>query len=142
MKRNGILNAELVCELTKIRHMDSVMICDMGFPIPDGANWVDVSFVEGIPSLAVVLEALLREMIFEHYTIDECMKEANPQAYQYVTGLLQKLPHDEVPFVGIQSAAEGCKLCIRTGESGRRCNVILRSASGVRASNERFDILP
>lgn len=142
MKKSGILNAQLACELAKIRHLDTVMLCDIGFPIPKGANWGDVSLIAGLPNLQQVLEALLNEMIFEHYTIVNDMEEGNPEAYRYVTQTLAKLPRDEVTFAELRERAEDCKLLIRTGEAGRRCNVLLRSASGVRLTNEQFDITP
>ena len=38
MKKNGLLNAELMGELTKLRHQDKFVICDIGFPIPKGGQ--------------------------------------------------------------------------------------------------------
>lgn len=34
MKRSGILNEQLMKELTGLGHFDGFVICDMGFPIP------------------------------------------------------------------------------------------------------------
>ena len=34
MKKRGIFNAQLIEELTKMRHTDRIVICDAGFPVP------------------------------------------------------------------------------------------------------------
>ena len=38
MKKEGVLNAALICELTKPRHRDQLVICCAGFPILRGGN--------------------------------------------------------------------------------------------------------
>ena len=50
MKKKGILNAQLLGELAKLRHTDKLVICDAGYPIPKDGNVVDVSLTEGVPS--------------------------------------------------------------------------------------------
>ena len=92
MKKAGILNAQLICELTKIRHKDKLVICDAGFPIPEGATVVDVSLVTGIPSMLQVLKAVLNELIVEDYTVFDKMKEANREYYDFVTGIFKVQP--------------------------------------------------
>lgn len=69
MKKRGILNAQLMSELTKLRHTDKMVICDAGFPIPKDATVVDVSLIAGVPTLPQVLKAVLNEIIVEEYAI-------------------------------------------------------------------------
>ena len=84
MKKNGLLNAELMGELTKLRHQDKFVICDIGFPIPRGAKVVDVSLVEGLPSFLQVLKAVLNEVIVEDYVIFDFMKDYNVEYYNFL----------------------------------------------------------
>ena len=79
MKKSGILNAQLLSELTKLRHGDKLLICDAGFPIPVGGNVVDISLVGGIPDLPQTLKAVLNEMVFESYVIMNTLAEKKPR---------------------------------------------------------------
>lgn len=101
MKKTGILNAELMGELTKIRHKDKLVICDAGFPIPKGANVVDVSLVAGIPSMLQVLKAVLNEIIVEDYTVFDAMKEANPEYYIFLTGIFKAQNYHEADMADV-----------------------------------------
>ena len=45
MKKNGIINPELIRALKDLGHFDSFVIYDMGFPIPPDAVRSDLPFV-------------------------------------------------------------------------------------------------
>lgn len=140
MKKTGILNAELICELTKIRHKDKLVICDAGFPIPKGATVVDVSLVAGIPSMIQVLKAVLNEMIVEDYTVFDKMKEANPEYYAFLTEIFRAQDRHETDMDGFLAQAQAAKLFIRTGELRPCSNIMMTSATGVRSRCETMDI--
>lgn len=140
MKKTGILNAELMGELTKVRHKDKLVICDAGFPIPKGANVVDVSLVAGIPSMLQALKAVLNEIIVEDYTVFDAMKEANPEYYNFLTGIFKAQNYHEADMAEFIAQAQEAKLFIRTGELRPCSNIMLTSASGVQSRCEQFDI--
>ena len=140
MKKTGILNAELICELTKIRHKDKLVICDAGFPIPKGATVVDVSLVAGIPSMIQVLKAVLNEIIVEDYTVFDRMKEANKEYYDFITGIFKMQSHHEADMDGFIEQAKEAKLFIRTGELRPCSNIMLTSATGVKSRCDALDI--
>ncbi len=140
MKKTGILNAALSGELTKIRHQDIFVICDAGFPIPRGANVVDVSLVAGIPTFMQVLKAVLNEMIVEKYVVFDAMKTANPAYYAQLKQIFVHQEAGETDMPGFIEMAKDAKLFIRTGELAPCSNILLVSASGVRERNQRFDV--
>lgn len=140
MKKAGILNAQLICELTKIRHKDKLVICDAGFPIPKGSTVVDVSLVAGIPSMLQVLKAVLNELIVEDYTVFDKMKEANREYYDFVTRIFKVQPGFETDMDGFIEQAKEVKLFIRTGELKPCSNIMLTSATGVKARCDAMDI--
>lgn len=140
MKKAGILNAQLICELTKIRHKDKLVICDAGFPIPKGATVVDVSLVAGIPSMLQVLKAVLNELIVEDYTVFDKMKEVNREYYDFVTGIFKVQPGFETDMDGFIEQAKEAKLFIRTGELKPCSNIMLTSATGVKSRCDAMDI--
>ena len=141
MKKSGILNAGLLGELAKLRHTDKLVICDAGYPVPAGANVVDVSLVAGVPDFPQVLRAVLGEMIFEAYTVFDNMEEKNPEYYSWLTGIFKEQDHREVPFKEFTELAKEAKLFVRTGELAPCSNILLVSASGTKKAAERFDII-
>lgn len=140
MKKHGILNAQLEAELTKLRHQDRFAIVDMGFPIPEGRNWVDISFVPGTPDFMLVLKTILRELVVEEYTIFDDMEEYNNDLYTEVTSLLTKQDVHKVAMEEFIEQVKTAKLVIRTGEFKPCSNIILTSASGVQDAVDEFNI--
>ena len=140
MKKNGILNAQLLGELTKLRHQDQLVICDIGFPIPKGSNVVDVSLVEGLPTFVQVLKAVLNEIIVEDYVIFDFMKQYNEEYYSFLKENLKNQTCSEVSMEAFVEASKAAKLFIRTGEPKPASNILLTSATGVRSMNEKLDV--
>ena len=65
MKKTGVLNREFAGLIAGLGHTDCVMICDAGFPIPEGKKYVDLALCAGIPSFMDCLRVILSEAIFD-----------------------------------------------------------------------------
>lgn len=141
MKKTGILNAHLICELTKLRHQDKFVICDAGFPIPKGEKVVDVSLVAGIPDFKQVLTAVLNELIIEEYTVFDFMKEYNKEYYDWITEIFKNQVSNEVSMPEFIEQSKDAKLFIRTGELKPASNILLVSATGVKEMNKLLDVV-
>lgn len=131
MKKTGILNGQLMYELTKLRHTDKMVICDAGFPIPRDAVMVDVSLTAGMPTMIDTLKAVLNEAIFEEYVIFDMMKDYNKEYYGIITELLRKQKSQEMSMPEFIDLASDAKFYVRTGELAPCSNILLVSASGV-----------
>lgn len=140
MKKAGILNAQLICELTKLRHEDKFVICDAGFPIPNGANVVDVSLIAGIPDFIQVLKAVLNELIVEEYMIFDFMKDYNKEYYTQLHNFFKTQKYSEVSMQEFIECSKEAKLFIRTGELKPASNIMMVSATGVKEMNQDFDV--
>lgn len=140
MKKSGVLNANLMYELTKLRHLDKLVICDAGFPIPKGATVVDVSLVSGIPTFMQTLKAVLNEMIFEEYIIFDFMKVHNKEYYDEIKEIFVNQKSSEISMEDFIEVSKEAKLFIRTGELKPASNILLTSATGVREMNETLNI--
>lgn len=140
MKKTGILNADLMSELTKLRHMDQFIICDAGFPVPKGANVVDVSLIAGVPSFMLTLKAVLNEIIVEDYMIFDFMKEYNRETYDELKRIFIRQTAKEVSMDEFIAMSKDVKLFIRTGELKPASNILLTSASGASVKCEPFDV--
>ena len=140
MKKSGIINGRLIGELTKVGHTGEVVICDAGFPVPTGANVIDLALVGGVPGFRQTLCALTNEFIFEGYVIFDTMKVYNREYYDFAVGLLTKQKQEEMTFSQFIERTSRAKLVIRTGELAPCSNIILISASGVSEEVEKYTI--
>jgi D-ribose pyranase len=140
MKKSGILNPFLMEGLTSLGHMDSVLICDAGFPVSKNANVVDISLIAGIPDFMQVLKAVLNEIIVEEYVVFDFMEKYNKEYYSEVKRLFAKQKAVECSMDDFRVKAENAKLVIRTGELLPASNIILVSASGVDFICNNLDI--
>ena len=82
MKKRGIFNAQLIEELTKMRHTDRIVICDAGFPVPEGKTLVDVSLTAELPTVEQVFRLICNEILIEGLTFSEGLKVVQPEFYQ------------------------------------------------------------
>jgi D-ribose pyranase len=140
MKKQGILNPYLMYGLTSLGHLDSVVICDAGFPVPLSVQCIDLSLVEGIPNFMQVLKAVLNEIIVEEYVIFDFMKDFNKGYYAEVKKMFAKQKPVECSMDEFRKRVEDAKLIIRTGELLPASNIILVSATGVEQFNKELNI--
>jgi len=131
MKKRGILNPYLMQGLTSLGHLDSVLICDAGFPVPEHSNVIDISLVAGVPDFMQVFKAVLNEIIVEEYVIFDFMKKYNEKYYSEVKNIFIKQKGVECSMDDFRIRANNAKLVIRTGELLPASNIILVSSSGV-----------
>lgn len=124
MKRDGVINGQLAGALARLGHMDLLVVCDSGFPIPAGPEVVDLAFTFGIPSFGTVLQGLLEELIVESAIAAKEVRQANPGSHRLLTDRFPDLtlvPHD-----GLKRLVDETRLVVRTGEATPYSNVILR----------------
>lgn len=118
MVRNKILNPRLAYELANCGHTDLIMVTDSGFPIPEGANRIDLAFYEGIPDLVDVLKVLSKEIFVEEVHFAKEVKSSNPNLYKNLQeiytssgAVFNGTSHEEL----CNNYAKKARLIIRTG---------------------------
>ena len=78
MRKNGLLNTELIKVISAIGHTQYIVVCDAGLPIPKGVPVIDLALQPGTPSFLETLQTILGEMVAEHYFLaDEICCIAN-----------------------------------------------------------------
>jgi len=140
MKKSGILHSELMGALTALRHTDAIAILDVGMPLPLGCRVIDLALIRGIPSLLDVIKAVLGEIIVEKFTVFEPMIRLNNEMYNTLCGLMPSQQKGAVSAEGFQEELKKAKVCVRTGEYGMCCNVILYSASGLELYSDMYNV--
>lgn len=143
MKKGGILNAQLMCELTKMRHTDKIMICDVGFPVPAGKTLVDVSLVPGVPTIDLVFKAVCNEILIESITLPEGFTRVHSDLYQQITDRFRNHRISELDSDAFFQRAyeQDVKLFIRTGDMRPCGNMLLSSASGVPMVFDKYNVV-
>ena len=128
MIKTGILNPHILSLIARVRHTNMLVISDRGFPFWPMIETVDISLVDGVPTVLQVLEALRPNFNFgEVYMAQEFMAHNPPevqQAFARAAGMAIKYePHIE--FKKRVPTAIGL---IRTGDTIAYANMILVSA--------------
>ena len=127
MLRSGILNPHLNSLLSRVRHTNTLVIADRGFPFWPQIETVDISLVDEIPTVLQVLEAISPNFVIGNaWMASEFLEHNSPQTVQSFAELLPHLafePHTE--FKRRVPLAVGL---IRTAGTAQYSNVILESA--------------
>jgi D-ribose pyranase len=130
MLKTGILNPQILSLMARVRHTNSIVIADRGFPFWPQIETVDISLVDDVPSVLQVVDAIKPIFNFsEVYMAKEFLKENTSEvqdAFQNAVGEIQiKFTPHEKKFKKLVPKAIGL---IRTGDTIQYANMILVSA--------------
>ncbi len=129
MLKTGILNPQINSLLARVRHTNTLVIADRGFPFWPGVETVDISLVDDVPTVLDVLRALQANFVVGKAWMAEEFRTNNDAKTQaaFAAALdgaaMTFEPHGE--FKRRVPAAIGL---IRTGDTTQYGNVILESA--------------
>lgn len=129
MLQNGILNPQLNSLLSRIRHTNTLVIADRGFPFWPEVETVDLALVDDIPRVLDVLQAIRRNFSIGRFWMAEEFRTHNDQAVQR---RFSAAMHDvEVlyePHTQFKLRVPRAIGLVRTGDTIPYANVILESA--------------
>jgi D-ribose pyranase len=127
MLKTGILNPQINSLLSRVRHTNTLVIADRGFPFWPQIETIDITLVDGVPTVLQVLEALLPNFSVGKAWMASEFVAANAagigSAYQRLLPPISFETHIE--FKRRVPHAIGL---IRTGDVTQYGNVILESA--------------
>lgn len=128
MKASRILHPQLAAALATLGHTDIVLVTDAGFPIPAGANRIDLGFWPGIPDVVDILRVLREELFVEDVKFAREVKECNPALYQQLQDIytgsgadFSEASHDTL----CHDIAHKAKVIIRSGSFNPWANFAL-----------------
>lgn len=127
MKKNGILNAQLIGYIAALGHKDTFMVGDAGMPIPKGVPVVDLVLCGGVPTFKQTMDAILAETEIEAYTIAEEIDEKNPELLSYIHEKLSGAEEEKISHADLKKMSAECRFAVRTGEFTPYPNIILRA---------------
>ena len=130
MLRTGILNPQINSLLARVRHTNTIVISDRGFPFWPQIETVDISLVDDVPTVLQVLSAIRENFVIgKAFMAEEFLMCNSPEmkaAYDEVLeGIKLEFESHEKAFKPRVPSAIGL---IRTGDMTRYGNIILVSA--------------
>lgn len=130
MLKTGILNPHLNDLLARVRHTNTVVIADRGFPFWPQIETVDISLVDDVPTVLQVLEAIKANFVIGEIRMAQQFvahnTEATRAAFTSAFGAIPVYYEDhEAAFKPRVPRAIGL---IRTGDTTAYANMILTSA--------------
>lgn len=128
MLAQGILNPHVLSLLARVRHTNTLVIADRGFPFWPMIETVDLSLVDGVPTVLQVLAAIRPNFVIaEAYMAEEFLRGNTPATRRsFANGLHGvKLTHE--PHVEFKQRIPSAIGLIRTGDTVQYANMVLVS---------------
>jgi D-ribose pyranase len=130
MIKTGILNPQLNALLARVRHTNTLVIADRGFPFWPGLETVDLALVDDVPTVLQVLRAVRANFVVGRACMAAQFLEHNTEATkaefaQALEGIALSYEDHEASFKPRVPGAVGL---IRTGDTTQYGNIILTSA--------------
>jgi D-ribose pyranase len=128
MLANGILNPAINSLLSRVRHTNTVIIADRGFPYFANVETVDISLVAGIPRVVDVLRAIrLNFSCGRGVMAAEFREVSSAETVRSYEELLEGISMVWEPHLSFKSRVPGVVGIIRTGDTTRFGNILLES---------------
>lgn len=129
MLKTGILNPALLSLLARVRHTNTLVIADRGFPSWPQIETVDLSLVDGIPTVLQVLNAIRPNFVIGRaFAAREFNKVNSAATRAALASALKGVPLTFEPHVAFKQRVPGAIGLIRTGDTTQYANLILESA--------------
>lgn len=129
MLKTGILNPHILSLLARVRHTNTLVIADRGFPFWPEIETLDISLVDGLPRVLDVLKALRGNFnIGRAFMAEEFRAENTTEMRNAFEAALNGVPMIYEPHVEFKKRVPSAIGLIRTGDTVQYTNVILESA--------------
>ena len=129
MLKSGILNPQINSLLSRIRHTNTLVIADRGFPFWPQIETVDISLVDGIPTVLDVLRAIRANFVIgQAWMADEFRRHNDQQTCAAFAQAMDGIPLRYEPHIEFKRRIPLAIGLIRTGDTVQYANVVIESA--------------
>jgi D-ribose pyranase len=129
MLKTGILNPHINSLLSRVRHTNTLVIADRGFPFWPMIETVDISLVDDVPTVLQLLQALRPNFqIGNAWMAGEFLKNNNGKTRSAFAEALNGIKLKHEPHVQLKLRVPHAAGLIRTGDTTPYANLILQSA--------------
>jgi D-ribose pyranase len=128
MLKSGLLNPHLLSLLARVRHTNALVIADRGFPSWPGLETVDISLVDGVPTVLQVLAAIRPNFVLGGaYMAEEFLRANSPATRKAFASALKGVTVTHEPHIDLKRRVPGAIGLIRTGDTVQYANLVLVS---------------
>lgn len=128
MLKTGILNPQINSLLSRVRHTNTLVIADRGFPFWPQIETVDISLVDDIPCVLDVLRALrLNFQIGKAWMAQEFLERNTAATRSAFAEALRGIDMAHEAHIEFKKRVPCAIGLIRTGDTTQYANVILES---------------
>ena len=129
MLKSGILNPHLLSLLARVRHTNTLVIADRGFPSWPDLETIDLSLVDDIPTVLDVLLALRGNFVIGHAWMAAEFKPNNTEeVLTRFSQALSGIPLTYEPHFDFKHRIPRATGLIRTADTILYANLLLESA--------------
>jgi D-ribose pyranase len=129
MIMHGILNPQINSLISRVRHTNTLVIADRGFPFWPEVETVDISLVDDVPTVIEVLRAIRSNFVIGRaWMAREFIKSNSPKTRSAFAEALHGIEVKYEPHVQFKRRVPGAIGLIRTGDTIPYANTILESA--------------
>ncbi len=129
MLKSGIINPAVLQLLARIRHTNTLVIADQGFPFWPQIETVDLALVSGVPTVLQVLDAIRANFsIGQAWAAQEFLTHNSAADQAELRRRLEGISLVFEPHVDFKLRVPGAIGLIRTGGALPYSNLIIESA--------------
>ena len=129
MLKTGILNPSVLSLIARVRHTNTLVIADRGFPFWPKIETVDISLVDDVPTVRQVLAALKGNFVIgAAFMAREFLAQNGPEVQEEYARLVAPVEIQFEPHVEFKTRVPDSVGLIRTGDTTQYGNIILESA--------------
>jgi D-ribose pyranase len=129
MLKTGILNPHVLDLLARVRHTNTLVIADRGFPFWPQIETVDLSLVDDVATVLQVVAAVRAHATFgKAWMAKEFLRENGQPTQKRFSATLEEVKLQFKPHVEFKKRIPYAIGLIRTGDTTQYANVILESA--------------
>jgi D-ribose pyranase len=129
MLKHGILNPAINALLSRVRHTNTLVIADRGFPFWPDLETIDISLVDDVPRVLEVVKAIRENFtVGSAFMANEFRTLNAPEACLAFEQALAGITLNFEPHVEFKKRVPQAIGLIRTGDTIQYSNIILESA--------------
>ncbi len=129
MVKSTILNPGIASLLRRVRHTNTLVIADRGFPFWPQIETIDISLMDNVPTVLQVLQAVLPDYeVGGAWMAQEFLANNSDETRAQFTSAFGAIPVKFEPHIDFKTRVPRAIGLIRTGDTTQYANVILESA--------------
>jgi D-ribose pyranase len=127
--KTGILNPAINSLLSRVRHTNTLVIADRGFPFWPQIETVDISLVDDLPRVLDVLQAIQQNFVIGKIVMAEEFRRVNDlETVSRFERAFGPIPVTFEPHAQFKQRVPSAVGLIRSGDTIQYANLILESA--------------